>query len=72
MTNRQRLQQAGIVDEATIMCMFDEDFGYALCDICNERVEKNLGPSNPCCEGRWCGEALAIWLDEEETCTSTR
>jgi len=35
------------------------------CEICNAEIDKNLDPQNPACEGRWCEEALELWLDKE-------
>lgn len=35
------------------------------CELCNEHCEKNLSPTNPACEGKWCGEALEYWLEED-------
>lgn len=37
-----------------------------LCDFCNEHVDKNLSPSNPACEGRWCDEAYKLWMEANE------
>lgn len=50
-----------MMDDETIMEVSQE----ARCAICNELIEKNLSPQNPVCEGRWCGEAADLWLDEE-------
>lgn len=60
-TNRQRLESLGMMDEETIMEISQE----ARRAICNERIEKNLSPQNPACEGKWCEEAADLWLDEE-------
>lgn len=35
------------------------------CVLCNKYCNKNLSPTNPACEGKWCDEALDYWLDEE-------
>ncbi len=59
-TNKQRLERLGMMDDDTIMDVSRE----ARCIIC-ERIEKNLDPQNPACEGRWCEEAADLWLDEE-------
>ena len=60
-TNRQRLDRLGMSDDLeTLFDIADE----AICKICNQQCNKNLGPSNPSCEGRWCEEAVDIWLDE--------
>lgn len=60
-TNRQRLERLGMMDDETIMDVSQD----ARCAICNELIEKNLSPQNLVCEGRWCGEAADLWLDEE-------
>ena len=60
-TNRQRLERLGMIGDISI-----EDIPEAkLCGICDELIEKNLSPQNPVCEGRWCGEAVDLWLNEE-------
>ena len=40
--------------------------GEAICECCNQEIEKNLSPTNPACEGRWCAKACELWLDAEE------
>lgn len=61
-TNRQRMNRLGMMDDVdTVM----DIAGDAVCDICNQRIEKNLSPQSPACEGRWCDEAMELWLDEE-------
>ena len=60
-TNGQRLERLGMVDDET---MFELSEGRR-CEICNENFAKNLSPTNPCCEGRWCDDALKIWLEEK-------
>jgi len=60
-TNRQRLNRLGMEDDVDTIMYADGD---RVCEICNERIVKNLSPSNPTCEGRWCEEAVDIWLDE--------
>lgn len=35
----------------------------ALCEVCDRHISKNLSPSNPACEGRWCDEAFEIWKE---------
>ena len=62
MTNRELLEKKGITDD------LDEIFdvgGDRICEICAERIVRNLSPTNPSCEGRWCDEAIEIWLEEE-------
>lgn len=60
-TNRQKLNRLGIeTDVDTVM----DAYGDSCCEICNNSINKNLSPSNPSCEGRWCGEAVALWLEE--------
>lgn len=65
-TDRQRAQRAhslGLEDlfnELIEICQED------ICTVCNEEIEKNLSPTNPTCEGRWCAEATEIWLDKDE------
>lgn len=63
-TNRQRLLRKRV----RMIMLFDtaiEQHGDAICKVCDEKVCKNLGPSDPACEGRWCAEAVELWLDEE-------
>lgn len=61
-TNRQRMNRLCMEDDIdTIM----DIAGDAVCDICNRQIAKNLNPQNPACEGRWCDEAIELWLDEE-------
>lgn len=60
-TNRQRLERLGMMDDDTIM----EVSQGARCVICDERIQKQLNPQNPACEGKWCEEAADLWLDEE-------
>lgn len=60
-TNRQRLERLGMMDDETIMDVSQEE----RCILCNKYIEKNLSPTNPACEGRWCEEAAELWLDEE-------
>lgn len=60
-TNRQKLERLGIeTDVDTVM----DVYGDSCCEICNNLIEKNLSPENPTCEGRWCGEAVELWLEE--------
>ena len=61
-TNRYIVMSEGIgCDVADLM-----DFaGEAICECCNQEVEKNLSPENPACECRWCDEACETWLDAE-------
>lgn len=60
-TNKQKLNRLGIETDAdTVM----DAYGDSCCEICNNCISKNLSPSNPSCEGRWCEEAVEIWLDE--------
>lgn len=60
-TNRQRLERLGMMDDETIMDVSQEE----RCTLCNRWIHKNLSPTNPACEGRWCFDAIAIWLKEE-------
>lgn len=61
-TNREKLKRLGIADDTdTVM----DNAGDSVCEVCNREISKNLSPSNPSCEGRWCEEAVEIWLDEE-------
>ena len=61
-TNRQRMNRLAMMDDIdTVM----DIAGDAVCDICNQRIEKNLSPQNPACEDWWCDEAIELWLDEE-------
>lgn len=60
-TNRQRFKRLGMEDDVdTVM----DTNGDQVCEICNDRIEKNLSPTNPACEGQWCEEAVELWLDE--------
>lgn len=61
-TNRQRLNRLGLPDD--LETLFDIACD-AICTICDSEMDKNLSPSNPACEGRWCEEAVEIWLDKE-------
>ena len=38
----------------------------SVCEVCNREIAKNLNPQNPACEGRWCNEAVELWLDKSE------
>ena len=60
-TNRQKLERLGIVDDADAVM---DAAGDSVCEVCNREIDKNLSPQNPTCEGRWCEEAVEIWLDE--------
>lgn len=62
-TNREIVRSEGIPTDVDELMDFA---GEAICRCCNDLVEKNLSPSNPSCEGRWCEEACELWLDEEE------
>ena len=62
-TNRQMLDRLGITKDEYMLNYAIEHTD--LCSLCNEMINKNLSPSNPVCEGRWCIEAMEIWLDEE-------
>ena len=59
-TNRMRCERLGMMDEETLMDVSQE----TRCEICNKQIEKNLSPQNPQCDGRWCEEALDLWLEE--------
>ena len=59
--NRQRCERLGMKDDDTLMEISQEQ----RCAFCDKRIEKNLSPQNPACEGRWCEEAIEYWLDEE-------
>ena len=58
-TNRIRLERLGMVDKETIIEVSQEK----RCVLCDQFIEKNLTPTNPVCEGRWCDEAIEYWLD---------
>lgn len=60
-SNRQKLKRLGMEDDVDAIM---DDFGDRVCEVCNERIEKNLSPTNPACEGQWCEEAVELWLDE--------
>ncbi len=60
-TNAQRLERLGMMDDETIMDVSQE----RRCALCEKHIEKNLSPTNPACEGRWCEEAAELWLDED-------
>lgn len=42
------------------------EHGDDICQVCNEEIEKNLSPSNPTCEGRWCDQAIELFLERED------
>lgn len=42
-----------------------EQHADAICEVCNDEIEKNLSPTNPSCEGRWCDEAIELFLEKE-------
>ena len=61
-SNRERMHRLGLEDlfeQLIDLCQDD------ICEVCNAKIEKNLCPTNPSCEGRWCAEAIELWLDEE-------
>lgn len=60
-TNLQRCERLGMMDDDTLMELSES----RRCELCDKFCEKNLSPSNPSCEGRWCDEALEYWLEEE-------
>lgn len=63
MTNRQRLIMEGVdVNDPEALFAADAD---SICAICNAEIEKNLSPTNPACEGRWCDKAIELYLDKE-------
>lgn len=35
------------------------------CYLCDKYINKNLSPINPACEGKWCDDALDIWLEQD-------
>ena len=55
MTNRQMMEVKGVEDEAV------QDI---VCEYCNIYVIRDRPPGFTC-EGRFCGEAWELWLDEE-------
>lgn len=61
-TNRQRMNRLGMDDDPDTIFYIAGD---SVCDVCNRCIEKNMSPQNPACEGRWCDEAIELWLDEE-------
>ncbi len=62
-TNREKLERLGMDDDTdTIMDTACE----SVCEVCNREIAKNLNPQNPACEGRWCNEAVELWLDKSE------
>lgn len=62
-TNKQRLIRAG-VDITNIKDLL-ETYADDICATCNAEINKNLCPTSPACEGRWCEEAIAIYLEQE-------
>lgn len=60
-TNREKLKRLGIADDTDSVMEVACD---SVCEICADRIEKNLSPTNPACEGQWCQEAVELWLDE--------
>lgn len=61
-TNRKRLDRLCMEDDVDTIMNFAED---EVCAICDREIEKNLSPQSPSCEGRWCDEAVELWLDKE-------
>lgn len=62
-TNREKLERLGMDDDTdTIMDAACD----SVCEVCNQEIAKNLNPENPTCEGRWCDEAVELWLDKPE------
>lgn len=59
-TNREHYKN--ITDINTLL---DLSVDNGRCEACDKNINKNLSPYMPCCEGRWCEEALEYWLDEE-------
>lgn len=60
-TNRQRCERLGMMDDETLLDISQD----ARCICCDRYVEKNLSPTNPACEGKWCMDAIDYWLEEE-------
>ena len=60
-TNYQKLARLGMLDDETIYEVSQEE----RCVICDKYIEKQLSSTNPVCEGKWCEEALELWLEEE-------
>jgi hypothetical protein len=45
--------------------LFD-NYGEEICKLCDEYIEKRIDPQCPICEGRWCDEAIDIFLESED------
>lgn len=60
-TNLQRCERLGMMGDDTLMELSEG----RRCEFCDKLCKKNLSPSSPSCEGRWCDEALEYWLEEE-------
>ncbi len=54
-------ERLGMTDEGAIFEASEE----ARCVLCNELITKNLSPTDPACEGRWCDQAIEFWLNQE-------
>ena len=61
-TNRQRLERLGVSTDIDDVL---EQYSDEVCEYCIENIDKNLCPTNPSCDGRWCHQAAIEWLAEE-------
>ena len=60
-TNRDKLNRLCMESDVDTIMDFAES---EVCDCCDRFCEKNLSPTQPSCEGRWCEEAISYWLEE--------
>lgn len=65
-TNRQRLERLGMMDDDTIDSLTEG----IRCDYCFWFKEHGGGvcaaPNGPImCEGRWCDDAIKLWLEDD-------
>lgn len=62
-TNRDIVIAEGIEQDVDSLMDFALE---RICRCCQVEIPKNISPTNPACEGRWCEEACELWLDAEE------
>ena len=62
-TNRQVLERLGVSTDIDNVL---EEYSDEVCWYCIDNItDKNLSPTNPSCDGRWCHQAAIEWLAEE-------
>lgn len=65
-TNRDKMRRLGMDTDADTVMDYAES---EVCTYCDSFIERNLSPTNPSCEGRWCEDAVEGWLNEKATQT---